>query len=61
MMRHLFNEKNQLPITFQYIELIKRKKLKQKSKTITYYIPCEKYQTNFYVREEPYKHLVRIL
>ncbi|MDR6514412.1 hypothetical protein J2780_000980 [Chryseobacterium camelliae] len=60
-MKHLFNEKNQLPITFKYIELIKKNKLKQSNKNITYYVPCEKYQTSFYVREKPFKHLVRML
>ncbi len=60
-MKHPLNEKNQLPITFKYIELIKKKKLKQDNKNITYYVPCKKYQTSFYVREKPFKHLVQML
>jgi len=60
-MKSPFNEKNQLPVTFKYIELIRKQIAPQKSKDIIYFISCEKYQTTYYVREEPFKPLTRML
>ncbi|WP_294287290.1 hypothetical protein [uncultured Chryseobacterium sp.] len=60
-MKNPFNEKNHLPITFKYIEMIRRKRPEKKSKNVVYYIPCEKYETTYYVREKPFKSLIRML
>ncbi|MDW9382645.1 hypothetical protein GFU89_20930 [Chryseobacterium sp. JV558] len=53
-------EKNKLPLTFQYIEKFNDQKLK-KNNDIIYVLDCEKYQTNFYIREKPIKSLNRLL
>lgn len=60
-MKKIFNEKHKLPLTFNYIEIIKRRKGSIKTSEITYYIECEKYKTNFYMKEKPSKSLVRFL
>lgn len=59
-MKNQFNEKLSLPLTFKYVELIKTSSEKKDS-NIIYFIPCKRYQTNFYVREKPVKPLVRML
>jgi hypothetical protein len=53
-------EQNRLPLTFKYIEFIDRKKsLFEKSKI--FFIKCERYQTDFYIKDRPVKPLVRLL
>ncbi|AZB01630.1 hypothetical protein EG359_19360 [Chryseobacterium joostei] len=53
-------EKNKLPLTFKHIEVFEDQKLKQKN-DIIYFVTCEKYQTDFYIREKPVKSLNRLL
>ncbi|NML70978.1 hypothetical protein HHL23_14405 [Chryseobacterium sp. RP-3-3] len=60
-MKNTINEKNKLPLTFKYLEFIKRKKAARKSFSITYYVRSERYQTDFLTTEEPYKPLVRLI
>jgi len=60
-MENRFKEKHILPLTFKYIEWIKKTNSKKENKNTVYFIPCEKYQTNFYVRENPVKPLTRLL
>lgn len=60
-MENLFKETDSLPLTFRYIELITKKNLKEKNTNTIYYISCKKYQTKFYVRQNPCKSLVRML
>ena len=52
-------EKNKLPLTFKYIDVVKNKsrEIKHFSTTIT----CEKYQTNNHVKLKPYKFLTRLI
>jgi hypothetical protein len=53
-------ELNKLPLTFKYIEFIDLKKVfSGKGKML--FIQCEKYQTDFYIRERPKKALIRML
>ncbi|GEJ46955.1 hypothetical protein CRS_35630 [Chryseobacterium sp. ON_d1] len=59
-MKNIINEKNKLPLTFQYIEIVKKRRLLIKS-NISYYVECEKYGTGFYMKEKPVKSLVRML
>ncbi len=59
-MKKKFTEKNKLPVTFKYIEMIEKREL-IKSSEITYYIECKKYRTNFYMKEKPQKSIVRLL
>ncbi|SEW38733.1 hypothetical protein SAMN05421841_2501 [Chryseobacterium wanjuense] len=60
-MKPKLKEKNSLPLTFKYIELFKTQNLKKLDANTIFYIPCDKYQTNFYIREKPFKPLVRML
>lgn len=53
-------ERNKLPITFKYIEFIDRKKIFSGKGKMTF-IQCERYQTDFYIRERPVKALIRML
>jgi hypothetical protein len=59
-MKIKIKEKNKLPLTFRYIETFNDQKLK-KANDIIYVLDCEKYQTNFYIREKPMKSLNRLL
>ncbi len=59
-MKIKIKEKNKLPLTFQYIETFNDQKLK-KLNDVIYVLDCEKYQTNFYIREKPMKSLNRLL
>ncbi len=60
-MKPEIKENNKLPLTFKYMELFKTQDLKKLDENTIFYIPCRKYQTNFYVREKPFKSLVRML
>lgn len=60
-MKNTLNEKNTLPLTFKYIKIIRRKKMTVKKSPVTYYAKSEKYQTDFFITEEPVKPLVRLL
>lgn len=52
-------EKQKLPLTFKYIDVIKNKSREKKHPNIT--VSCEKYQTDFYVKLKPYKCLTRLI
>jgi hypothetical protein len=60
-MENKFKEKHKLPLTFNYIELIRKTNTEKENKNIIYFISCKKYQTDFYVREKPFKPLTRML
>lgn len=60
-MRNNFKEKHKLPLTFQYIEMIKNKSSKKKNSNTVFYTKCTKYETDFYAIEKPIKPLVRML
>ncbi|HCA07189.1 hypothetical protein [Chryseobacterium sp.] len=60
-MKSILNEKNKLPLTFKYLEIIKRKRTSRKNLSITYYARSEKYQTDFFITEKPIKPLIRLL
>lgn len=53
-------EKNKLPLIFKHIEPFNDQKLKKPTDVI-YVLECEKYQTNYYIRERPIKSLNRLL
>ncbi len=52
-------EKHKLPLTFKHIDVAKNKSRVKKHFSIT--IPCEKYQTDFYAKLNPYKFLIRLV
>lgn len=55
------NEKNLLPLTFKYMEIIKIDKQKSDSSNVVYYLRCDKYQTDFHTRQKPFKNIVRLI
>lgn len=54
-------EKNKLPLTFKYIEFSKNKAPIKKKSNLMFFLECNKYQTEFLVRERPYKPITRLL
>jgi len=54
-------EKNKLPLIFNHIDFVKNKNLGKIDSNVTYFLENEKYQTDFYVRERPLKHLTRLI
>ncbi|MDQ1096456.1 hypothetical protein QE441_003531 [Chryseobacterium sp. SORGH_AS909] len=61
-MKKLIREKNKLPLTFKYIEAFNKKGSKNKSRnSILYFVECNSYQTDCYVRAKPSKPLTRML
>jgi hypothetical protein len=54
-------EKHKLPLTFNYMESFKTQNTGNKMNDIIFFIKCEKYQSNFHVRENSGKALVRFL
>lgn len=60
-MKNKFNETYLLPLTFKYLETIKKKTPHKKNEEIIYFIACEKYGTQFYIREKPVKSVTRLL
>ncbi|WP_431345672.1 hypothetical protein [Chryseobacterium sp. JK1] len=53
-------EKNKLPLTFKHIEAFHNQKTKKENDVI-YVLGCEKYKSNFHIREKPLKSLTRLL
>ncbi len=60
-MKNIFEEKNNLPLTFKYMEVINTKRIGASRNKVTYYVKSKKYQTDFYVREKPAKFLTRLI
>lgn len=60
-MKKLYNEKNRLPLTFQYLEIFKTKNAGKIHSNMLYIVPSEKYQTEHHIREKPLKQLTRLL
>ena len=61
-MKNRFNEKHTLPLTFKFIEPLNKRNTKQNIREqIIYFVKCDKYQTDFFVREKPFKPLTRML
>jgi len=59
---NIYKEKNKLPLTFKYMEVFRKKNItKNYGENVVYFIPCQKYQTNFYTRQKPLKPLIRML
>lgn len=59
-MKKLFKkEKNKLPLTFKYIEELRTKK-NNKNNSTGNYVPCEKFQTDYLLREKLIKSLTRL-
>lgn len=57
-MKNTFKEKNKLPLTFTYGEVVKKTK---KDSNKIYFIACNKYQTDFITKDSPHKPLTRLL
>lgn len=61
-MKKFIDEKNKLPLIFKYIEIFNKKNIKLDSrKIIVYFLECNNYQTDCYVRTPPFKPLTRML
>lgn len=60
-MKKIFNEEHKLPLTFQYLEIIKKKKTNRKTAGTVYYLESKKLRTDFMLMEEPPKPLVRFI
>lgn len=60
-MKNMFEEKNNLPLTFKYMEVIRTRRIAVSRNKITYYVKSKKYETDFYVREKPVKSLTRLI
>ena len=61
-MKIKIKEKHELPLTFKYIEPFRKDKNKRSKREDTiYFVPSEKYNTDFMVREHPLKSLIRML
>jgi hypothetical protein len=61
-MKKKFKEKHLLPITFRFVEEFRKDKNKRcKREDTIYFMPCEKYNTDYLVREPPLKSLTRLL
>lgn len=54
-------EKNKLPLTFKYIEFSKSKITVKSKSSLTFFVECEKYQTEYLFRSKPYKSISRLL
>jgi len=61
-MKIKIKEKHELPLIFKYIEPFRKQKNKRnKREDIIYFVPSEKYNTDFIVRALPVKSLIRML
>lgn len=60
-MKNIFEEKNNLPLTFKYMEVISTKRIGVSRNNVIYYVKSKKYKTDFYVREKPTKFLTRLI
>ncbi len=60
-MKKFIEEKNKLPLIFNYIEFKKSKIIIKNKSSLTFFLECEKYQTEYLVRSKPYKHITRLL
>lgn len=59
-MKNLIQEKNLLPLTFQYLEVFKKEKFKLNN-NVVFYVKCETCLTDFYKRTKPNKNLTRLI
>lgn len=57
----LYNEKNKLPLTIKYMESFREQTNKTHNEYKVRYVKCKKYQTDFLIREKPFKALTRLL
>lgn len=60
-MKKKYNEKNKLPLTYQYLDIFKTKYSAKLDSNSLYFLKSEKYQTDHHVLEKPLKPLVRLL
>ncbi|MDR2235436.1 MAG: hypothetical protein LBE92_04890 [Chryseobacterium sp.] len=60
-MKKRYNEKNKLPLTFKYIEILKTQNVGKIHSNMLYFAASEKYQTEHHIREKPLKQLTRLL
>ncbi|KQT25907.1 hypothetical protein ASG22_04200 [Chryseobacterium sp. Leaf405] len=60
-MKKKIREKNKLPLTFKYVEFSKSKIIVKSKSNLTFFVECEKYQTEYLFRSKPYKSITRLL
>jgi len=60
-MKKIIKEKNKLPIIFEHIEFKKSKIPITNKSSLTFFIECEKYQTENLFRHKPYKSITRLV
>jgi hypothetical protein len=60
-MKKTIKEKNKLPLTFKYIEFKKSQVIVKSKSNLTFFVECEKFQTEYLVRSRPYKSITRLL
>lgn len=60
-MKEIANEKNKLPLTFKYIDLLDNKNSITSMSSLVFFVECEKYKTEYLVRAKPYKSITRLL
>lgn len=60
-MKKRYKEKNKLPLTFKYIEMIKMTDSFKLDSNSLYFLSSEQYKTENHIREKPFKSLVRLL
>lgn len=60
-MKKIIKEKNTLPLTFKHIEFTKSQAIIKSRSSLTFFVECEKYQTEYLFRSRPYKSISRLL
>ncbi|MFE7088229.1 hypothetical protein ACFU8T_13995 [Sphingobacterium spiritivorum] len=57
----ILQEKNKLPLTFEYMEFFGNKRSDNPDSTSSDYLKCSTYQTDYLLRKKPFKPLTRLL
>ncbi|MBP1165617.1 hypothetical protein JOE44_002501 [Chryseobacterium sp. PvR013] len=60
-MRNRFGEKHKLPLTFKNITKFGSKANAKLTSNTVYFLESKKYNSDFYIREKPFKPLTRLL
>ncbi len=60
-MKKIIKERNKLPLTFKYTEFSKSKVPIKSKSSLTFFVECEKYQTEYLFRSKPYKSITRLV
>ncbi|HBV17355.1 MAG TPA: hypothetical protein DEB71_18670 [Chryseobacterium carnipullorum] len=60
-MKNKLGEKHKLPLTFKHITKFGSKTNVKPNSNTVYFLQSEKFHTDFYIREKPFKALTRLL